>query len=307
VRAKQKYRHFNRLTPFWDFVVTTIMVIAALLTLMPVILVVIISFSSAESIAMKGYRFIPDGWSLEAYKAVLKSGKQILDSYIVTIAHTTIGTVSSLAVMSMFAFALSQKKFKARRFLTFFTFFTMLFSGGLVPSYIINVRYLNLYDNFLIFILPSLVSAYHVIILRTFIMTTIPDTMIEAGRIDGASDFIVFLKIVLPLFKPGLATIGLFNIVARWNEWFIGMLYISNPKLVPLQTMLTKIQQNIDFLKQSIGTSVGSEEMLEALKSMPSDSVRMATTIISVLPVMMIYPFFQRYFIKGLTIGSIKG
>ncbi len=307
MRAKQKYRHFNRLTPFWDFVVTTIMVIAALLTLMPVILVVIISFSSAESIAMKGYRFIPDGWSLEAYKAVLKSGKQILDSYIVTIAHTTIGTVSSLAVMSMFAFALSQKKFKARRFLTFFTFFTMLFSGGLVPSYIINVRYLNLYDNFLIFILPSLVSAYHVIILRTFIMTTIPDTMIEAGRIDGASDFIVFLKIVLPLFKPGLATIGLFNIVARWNEWFIGMLYISNPKLVPLQTMLTKIQQNIDFLKQSIGTSVGSEEMLEALKSMPSDSVRMATTIISVLPVMMIYPFFQRYFIKGLTIGSIKG
>jgi len=307
VNARLKHHHFNRLTPFWDFVVTTILIIAALLTLMPVVLVVIISFSSADSIAMNGYRFIPSGWSFEAYRAVLKSGKQILDSYIVTIAHTTLGTISSLTVMSMFAFALSQKKFKARRFLTFFTFFTMLFSGGLVPSYIINVRYLNLYDNFLIYILPSLVSAYHVIILRTFIITTIPDTMIEAGKIDGASDFTVFVKIVLPLFKPGLATIALFNVVGRWNEWFTGMLYISNPKLIPLQTMLTKIQQNIDFLKQSIGSTVGSEEMLEALKRMPSDSTRMATTIISVLPVMLIYPFFQRYFIKGLTIGSIKG
>lgn len=298
---------FNQLTPFWNTFISAILIIAAILTILPVILVMVISFSSAESIALNGYSFIPSGWTTLAYETVLKSSKQIRDSYIVTIAHTAIGTISSLWVMSMFAFALSQKKFTARNKLTFFTFFTMLFSGGLVPSYIINVRYLNLYDSFWIYIFPSLVSAYNVIILRTFINTTIPDSLFEAATIDGASDWTIYWKVVMPLFKPGLATIGLFNVVSRWNNWFTGMLYIDNPKLISLQTMLIKIQNNIDFLKKSIGETGATDEMVEALKNMPSESARMAITIISVLPIMLIYPFFQKYFIQGLTIGSVKG
>lgn len=298
----------NQLSPFWNAVISGLLIAVAIGTVFPVILVIVISFSTAESIALKGYTLFPTELSLMAYRSVLDTGKQVVDSYIITIAHTAVGTLVSLLVSSMFAFALSQKKFKARKFLTFFTFFTMLFSGGLVPSYIINVRYLNLYDNFLIYILPGLIVAYNIIILRTFINTTIPDTMLEAANIDGANDFNIYARIVMPLFKPGLATIGLFNVVSRWNDWFTGLLYINSPKLIPLQTMLMKIQRNIDFIKQNAGMDGGgSEQMIEALKNMPTESARMAITIISVLPIMLIYPFFQKYFIKGLTVGSVKG
>lgn len=303
MKSKSMY-NINKLSPFWNTIISALLVIFALLTVFPVLLVISISFSSAKSIANNGYNLFPEQYSFEAYNALFKMGNQIMDSYIVTIAHTVIGTVLSLFVMSMFAFALSQKKFRARRVLTFLTFFTMLFSGGLVPSYIITVRYLHLYDSFWVLVLPGLVSAFNVIILRTFITTTIPDSMLEAARIDGANDFRIFWQIVLPLFKAGLATIGLFNVVSRWNDWFTGMLYIQNPKLVPLQTLLTKIQANVDYLNQNIGKMGG---MSEAIKYLPTESARMAITIVSVLPIMLIYPFFQKYFIKGLTIGSVKG
>lgn len=282
------------------------MVLAAVTIVVPVLLVVIISFSSSESIAARGYTFFPSELTIMAYENVLKSGSQIRDSYIVTIAHTILGTLLSLFVMSMYAFAIAQKNFAAKKFYTFFLFFTMLFSGGLVPSYIVNVRYLNLYDSFWIFILPSLVSAFNVIILRTFINTTIPDSMYEAAKIDGANDFVIFIQIVMPLFKAGLATIALFNVVTRWNDWFTGMLYIENPKLVPLQTMLTSIQKNIEFIKNN-SDLMSTKEGQEMLQTLPAESTRMAITIIATVPVLFAYPFFQRYFISGLTIGSVKG
>jgi ABC-type sugar transport system, permease component len=208
----------------------------------------------------------------------------------------------------MFAFVLAQKKFKAGKVFSLLTFFTMLFSGGLVPSYVINVRYLHLYDNFWILVLPGLVTAYNVIILRTFIKITIPDSMLEAAIMDGANDFRVYATIVMPLFKPALATIGLFSVVYRWNDWFTGMLYIENPKLVPLQTMLTRIQTSIDFIKKgAMEGTTGSSEMQDMLQDMPTESARMAITLIATLPILFIYPFFQKYFIKGLTVGSVKG
>ena len=189
---------------------------------------------------------------------------------------------------------------------SFFLFFTMLFSGGLVPTYMVNTNLLHLYDSFWIFIFPSMVSAFNVIILRTFIKTTIPDSLFEAAKIDGASDFVVFTRIVLPLFKAGLATVALFSVVARWNDWFTGMLYIENPKLVPLQTMLTSIQQNLDFIKRNAELA-NTQEGQDLLKSLPSDSARMAIVVISTAPILLAYPFFQRYFVRGLTIGSVKG
>jgi putative aldouronate transport system permease protein len=305
--AKQrKYNRFNSISPASNFTISVLLIILAAITVFPLLLVVSISITPAESVTANGYKLIPDSVSLTAYTTLFKTGQQLLDSYIITIFYTITGTIMSLTVMSMFAFVLAQQKFRFRTIYTFILFFTMLFSGGLVPSYIINVRYLHLKDTVWIFLLPSLVSAYNVIILRTFIQTTIPDSLFEAAKIDGASNFTVFFRIVLPLFKPGLATIGLFNVVTRWNDWFTGMLYIDNPKLIPLQTLLQRILRNIQFIKNNSQLE-GTREAQEILASMPTESTRMAITVLIVIPILFAYPFFQRYFIEGLTIGSIKG
>lgn len=298
--------HFNQISRGWNALFLVILGFACLLVLLPVALVVIVSFSTAESIANIGYSFIPQGWDTVAYQSIFAAGTQIVNSYKVTIAHTALGTFLSLLVMSLYAYVLAQPNFPARNFYTYILFFTMLFSGGLVPHYIVNVRYLHLYDSFWIFIFPSLVNAFNVIILRTFIQTTIPYSLFEAAKIDGASDFRVYGQIVLPLFKAGLATVALFNVVSRWNDWFTGMLYIENPKLVPLQTMLTNIQNTIDFFKNN-AEEAASAEMQEILRNMPSTSTRMAIMVISTAPMLAAYPFFQRYFITGMTIGSVKG
>lgn len=298
--------HFNQISRGWNALFLVILGFACLLVLLPVALVVIVSFSTGESIANIGYSFIPQGWDTVAYQSIFATGTQIVNSYKVTIAHTALGTFLSLLVMSLYAYVLAQPSFPARNFYTYILFFTMLFSGGLVPHYIVNVRYLHLYDSFWIFIFPSLVNAFNVIILRTFIQTTIPYSLFEAAKIDGASDFRVYGQIVLPLFKAALATVALFNVVSRWNDWFTGMLYIENPKLVPLQTMLTNIQNTIDFFKNN-AEEAASAEVQEILRNMPSTSTRMAIMVISTAPMLAAYPFFQRYFITGMTIGSVKG
>ena len=182
----------------------------------------------------------------------------------------------------------------------------MLFSGGLVPSYIINVNVLHMYDSFWILLLSGMVGTFNIIVLRTFITTTIPIELFDAAQIDGASDFTVFFRIVLPLSKAGLATIGLFVLVGKWNEWFTGILYIENPKLTPLQTMLTRIQQKLDYITQN-SSYASSPDGLQMLKNMPSEQTRMAIVVITTMPVLFAYPFFQRYFIRGMTIGSVKG
>ena len=189
---------FNSISTPWNTTFSIAMILLAVFTLAPLVLVVIVSFSSSLSIARNGYTFFPSEFSLDAYKYLLKTGSQVRDSYLITIFYTVAGTALSLFVMSMYAFVLSQKRFHAQKFYTYVLFFTMLFSGGLVPSYILNVRYLHMYDTIWIFLLPSLIGAYNCIILRTFINTTIPDALFEAARIDGASNFRVYLQIVLP-------------------------------------------------------------------------------------------------------------
>ncbi|HHZ14108.1 MAG: carbohydrate ABC transporter permease [Caldicoprobacterales bacterium] len=306
--AKEE-RHINRLNMIskgWNLVFAIILLIIALLVIIPMVLIVIISFSSELSIANKGFSFFPDEWTLNGYKYLFKTGDQLLDSYLITIFYSITGTVMSLSVMTMYAYVISQRNFKHCRFLTWFLFFTMLFSGGLVPGYILNVRYLHINNTVWIFLLPSLVNAYYTIILRTFIRTTIPDTLFDAARIDGAGHFRIFISIVLPLFKTGIATVGLFSLVSRWNDWFIGMLYIENPKLVPLQTLLTKLQDSINYLKQNAAIA-GTPDGIALLRTLPQESLRMACTVAVILPILFAYPFFQRYFVQGLTVGSIKG
>jgi len=296
---------FNVIGRGWNALFTTILCIVSLTMIIPMALVVVVSFSSELSIANKGFSFFPETWTLEGYRYLAKMGDQVLRSYGITIFYTVTGTLMSLTVMSLYAYVLAQRSFRHHTFMTWILFFTMLFGGGLVPSYILNVRYLHIYDTIWVFLLPSLVSAYNVIILRTFIQTTIPESLFEAARIDGANHFQVFGKIVLPLYKAGLATIGLFNVVGRWNDWFTGVLYIENPNLVPLQTLLQKIQSSIEFIKQNAAVA-GTPDGKELMRNLPQQNLRMACMIIIILPVLAAYPFFQRYFVSGLTIGSVK-
>lgn len=297
---------FNQISRGWDAFFLAVLLLISLLMLVPLALVIVVSFSSESSIALKGYSLAPIEWSLQGYEYLWKIGDQVLASYRITIIHTILGTVMSLFVMTMYSYVIAQRNFVHRKFFTWFLFFTMLFSGGLVPHYIMNVRYLHIDDSLWIFLLPSLVSVYNVIILRTFITSTIPDTLFEAARIDGANHFRIYFSIVLPLFKAGIATIALFNVVGRWNDWFTGMLYIKNPNLVPIQTMLKNIQDNIEFLKQNAEVA-GTPDGLQLLNSLPDQNLRMACTVIVIVPILCAYPFFQRYFVQGLTVGSVKG
>ncbi len=303
--AKKHTGDFNTIGRGWNALFTVILCLISLLMIIPLALVIIVSFTSEMSIATNGFSFFPEQWSLDGYKYLAKMGDQVVQSYIITIFYTVTGTVMSLSVMSLYAYVLSQRSFRHHKFMTWILFFTMLFGGGLVPSYILNVRYLHIYDTIWVFLLPSLVSAYNVIILRTFIQTTIPASLFEAARIDGANHFQVFGKIVMPLYKAGLATIGLFNVVGRWNDWFTGVLYIENPKLVPLQTLLQKIQSSIDFLKNNAAVA-GTPDAIQLMRNMPQQNLRMACMVIIIVPILAAYPFFQRYFVSGLTIGSVK-
>lgn len=306
ITARQKKYDFNSISNLWSIVIHAVMILFALVCLAPVVLVFIVSFTSEQALSRYGYQFFPKEISLQAYEYLFKTGDQILDSYLISIIVTVSGTLLSVLVMSMFAYTLSRKDFKYAKTLSFFAFFTMLFSGGLVPSYIVNVTYLNLDDTIFALILPFTVNAFYVIILRTFYATTISHDIIESAKIDGASEWTTFIRIVVPLSKPGMATIGLFSVIAYWNDWFLGLLYITKPKLVPIQYLLMKMQDSLEFIKQN-SAFANSPDGIELALNAPTESGRMALTVLIMTPILFAYPFFQRYFVKGLTLGSVKG
>ncbi|WP_285860815.1 MULTISPECIES: carbohydrate ABC transporter permease [Paenibacillus] len=277
--------------------------IFAILCVFPFLFVVIISLTDEGTLAKNGYRLIPEQWSLGAYRYVFEMGDTLLRSYGVTIFVTVVGTIISLLFMSFYAYAISRKSFRYRNFFSFFAFFTMLFNGGLVPTYIIVTQFMGLKDTIWALILPLAVNAFYIMILRTFYATSVPEAIIESGKIDGAGEFRIFIKLVLPLSLPGLATIGLFSTLGYWNDWFNALLYIDNPNLVPLQSMLMRIETSLQFILQNAqNSSLG----LEAMRSIPQDTSRMAMVVLATLPIIFAYPFFQRYFIQGLTIGAVK-
>ena len=296
----------NEISPKANAIISTILTLLTVIYIVPVLLVVVVSLSTPDSLTRNGYSLFPSGLTLTTYQYLFKTGRQIAQSYKITIARTIIGPLISLTVMSMYSFVIAYRSFPGRKFYTYFLFFSSIFSGGLVASFIINVRYLGLMDSFLIFVLPSAISWFDVIILRTFITTTIPDSLFEAAKIDGAGDFRIFVQIVLPLFKAGLATIGLFCVVGQWNEWSTALLYINKPELVPIQTMLQRIQQSINFIKNNSQMSATQEEQM-ILNALPTEAAQMAITVIATAPILCVYPFFQKYFVKGMTIGSVKG
>lgn len=277
----------------------------AMVCLLPVLLVIIVSFSSDASIATKGFSFFPTSWSLKAWQYVGGFGKQLIVSYGVTILVTVVGTLFGLAVMSMFAYALSRKCFELRKYLAIFMLLTMLFSGGQLSSFIINTTVYHLKNTFAAMILPGL-STMYIIILRTYIQTNVPDSLIESATIDGATEFRTFAQIVLPVMTPALASVGFMLAVGYWNDWQRAFLYIDQASKTPLQLLLIRIEKNIEFLLQN-ANQMSPEAYVEAQKNIPKETGRMAVLLTALGPIMIAYPFFQKYFVHGLTVGSVKG
>ncbi|WP_232233706.1 carbohydrate ABC transporter permease [Bacillus sp. J33] len=275
----------------------------ALMCIFPFIYVIIISLSDEESLARNGYQLIPENWSLEAYKYLWQMKDQLFQSYTITIVITVLGTIISVLMISLYAYAISRKQFKFRKAFTFFAFFTMLFSGGLVPFYIVATQFLQLRNSIWALILPLAMNAFYIIIMRTFFQRSVPESILESARMDGASEWRIFVQIVMPLSLPGIATIALFSTLGYWNDWFNALLFIDEPHLVPLQSLLMKIENNIEFLRQNALTG-GMQN--EVMKSIPQDAAKMAMVVISTLPIAIAYPFFQKYFVRGLTIGGVK-
>lgn len=302
---KKRNKNFSKLSIGADIGLNIVFIIWTVLCIVPFLLILGISFSDENSILEYGYRIIPVRFSTAAYVFVTSETTSLIRAYAITIYATVAGTLLSVIITALFAYPLSRKDFRYRNIFSFIVFFTMIFQGGLVAGYMVYVEVLNLKNNLLVYLAPFLMSAWNVILMRTFMVTSIPDSLIDAAKIDGAGEWTIFNKIVMPLSLPGLATIALFTSIGIWNDWYTPLLYITDKKLYNLQFSLYSVLSNIEFLKSNFSIVGGHASQL--LNNLPTQSVRMAMCIVSIGPIILAYPFFQKYFIKGLTIGAVKG
>lgn len=290
-------KSFNRAST----IILTVLVIVAML---PILLIVVASFSSETSLIRNGYSFWPESWSLDAYYYMVKQGVMITRAYGVSFFVTIVGTALSIFLTTMLAYPMSRKSFKYRNVLAFFVFFTMLFNGGIVPSYIMWTKFFHIKDTIWALIIPNyLVTAFNVILVKNYYQNSIPDSLIEAAQLDGASELKIFFKVMLPLAVPTVATISLFTGICYWNDWTNGLYYINNEKLYSIQQLLMKIMNNIQALRSNSNAALLGTGAVE----LPGTSIRMAMAVIGILPIMIIYPFVQRYLVKGVVVGAVKG
>lgn len=273
--------------------------IMSLLAFIPFLMLLIGSFSSEHSIVNYGYSLFPKEWSINAYKLIFQNPQRMLNAYGVTIFVTVVGTATSLFFSNMAAYVMFRKEVKYRNVLSFFLFFTTLFNGGLLPYFMLISNYLHLQNNILVLILSPMFSVFNILILRNFIKGSVPDALIESAKIDGAGEFRIFIQIVMPLCKPAIASIGLFTALIYWNDWWTPMMFIQKESLFPLQYTLYQIISSVNFSSQM----VSSMPML----NMPKESLKLAMTVVATGPILFAYPFVQKYFVKGITIGSVKG
>lgn len=276
----------------------------ALLCLVPFIMIVSGSFSSEEAIIQNGFSFLIQDFSLEAYKTVFKSPSVIFKAYGTTIGLTVVGTVVGLLLQTMTAYVLSRKDFEWRNKFSLFFYFTTLFSGGLVPYFLLITQKLNLRDSYLALLLPLIFSVYNLLIMKSYIMG-IPDSLLEAAKIDGCGEFRILFKVVFPLIKPALATVGLFIALAYWNDWYNAMLYIKSTEKYPLQYFLYQQVNNIEAYKKLLSNSAASSAA--SAVTLPTQTLKMALTIVVTGPIVLAYPIVQKYFVQGITIGAVKG
>ena len=281
-----------------------VMTLLAIYCVVPFILMLSVSFSSEAALA-HGYRFWPQEFSLVAYQFLWVKRATILRAYGLTILVTVVGTVANLVLTSLFAYPLSRKDFRFRNVFAFILFFTMLFNGGMTASYIVWTNIFHVKDTIWAYLLPGgLMGAMNVLMVRNYYNANIPYPIIEAARIDGASDLKIYTRIMVPLSKPVMTTVGLFAALGYWNNWTNGLYYISNPKLYTIQVYLQKLMDSIQFLKTS---DLATESAMLAAMSLPTEGARMAIAIIAILPILLVYPFIQGELIKGMVVGGVKG
>ncbi len=296
--------HLNKISQPTNIGFNILFILIALICVIPVVFVFMISISAEESIQMNGYRFIPEVFSLDAYKFLFDEGEMIIRALGVSIFVTVVGTVLGVMLTTLMGYVLSRNTYKLNNFFTMIVFIPMIFNGGMVAQYVVNTQLLHLRDTVWALILPLCVSSFNVVIAKTFFKTNIPESIIESAQIDGASQLQIFGKIALPLAKPLLATIALFLTFGYWNDWFQSSLYITDQKLLSLQALLNSIQRNIEMMANNPSAGIS---MVEYMNSMPREGARMAMAIIIIIPIACCYPFFQKYFISGLTVGAVKG
>ena len=298
------FSRFNCIKPTTNVVFTLIFILLAVITFLPVVFVFIISISSEASIAQNGYSFFPAELSLESYKYLWQSKDYIGRAFINSIGITLAGTMMGLVLTSTLGYVLSRPNYYMKGVYTWLLIIPMLFSGGLVARYMVNTQIYHLKNTYWAMILPGACSTFYVVVMRTFFQTTVPDSIIESGKIDGASQLRIFTQLVLPISLPVIATIGLFLTFNYWNAWYGAMLYVdSNHRdLYPLQYVLISIEKNISFMARN-------EDFFreDSMRNLPSETMRMAIVMVVVIPIACSYPFFQRYFVGGLTIGAVKG
>jgi len=302
-------KHSNKIKTGSDVIVLNIIAyvllgLIALFCLVPFIMILSGSFSSEKAIIQNGFSIFPQDFSLEAYNTVFKKGSVVVKAYGTTIGLTIVGTVGGLLLQTMTAYVLSRKDFEWRNIFSFFFYFTTLFSGGLVPYYLLITQKLNLRDSYLALLLPLIFSVYNLLIMKSYIMG-IPDSLIEAAKIDGCGEFRTLFKVVFPLIKPALATVGLFIALAYWNDWYNAMLYIKNQDKYPLQYFLYQQVNNIEAYKKLLSNAAASS--VASAVSLPTQTLKMALTIVVTGPIVLAYPLVQKYFIQGITIGAVKG
>lgn len=272
----------------------------ALICLLPFIIMISGSFSSEKEVVLHGYSLLPRGLTLEAYATVFKFPEKIIRAYGISIFITIIGTAIGLFCLTMAAYVISRRDFKYRNGFSFFFYFTTLFNGGMVSTYIFFIQYLHLKDNLLALIFPGMLSVFNLLIMRSFV-ASIPTALIESAKIDGAGEFRIFIKIIAPLLKSGLATIGLFMALHYWNDWYNAMLYINSDEKYPLQYML------YDLLNQAQALARIAAQAGIQVESMPTNTMKLAMAVVATGPIILLYPFVQKYFVKGITVGSVKG
>ncbi|MGB8452933.1 MAG: carbohydrate ABC transporter permease [Anaerocolumna sp.] len=294
----------NRISKKTNLLFNIIFIILSLMCILPVVFVFMISITSESSLARYGYQFIPKEFSAASYIFLWGEIKTIVKALGISVLVTVTGTVLGVLLTTTMGYVLSRSKYKLNGFLTYLVFIPMIFNGGMLSSYVINTNLFGFKDSIWALILPLLVSSFNVIICKTFFKTTIPDSIIESAKIDGASQLHIFSRIVVPISKPVFATIGLFLCFGYWNDWFQSSLYISNTNLLSLQALLNNIQRNVQFLANNPTAGLSLQQYKNL---MPQEGARMAIAIIIIIPIACAYPFFQKYFISGLTIGAVKG
>lgn len=289
----------------YQLMLTISMTLISLIMIIPLVLLVMASITSNNEIIMHGYSFWPGKFSLEAYKYIWNEKAQIFRAYGVTLMVTAVGTAAGTMMTLLYGYVLSHPEFPGKRFLAFYLFFTMLFNGGLVPTYIMYTRYLHLKNTVGALIIPALLmNAFNVILARTYIQSNMPIALSEAARIDGASEFRIFGQVALPLCKPIIATIGLFIGLGYWNDWMNGLYYVTDSKLFSVQQLLNNMIKNIEFLSKNANSNINVSSISGGI---PQETVRMAIAIVGLLPILVVFPFMQKYFIKGIAVGAVKG